>query len=102
MLKGKSELQILEGALETVFSMKKKEGKINKERISDIEKHGGRKTKKGDFYQSLRVVQFGRERLTPPRNRGGKTRPSMIVFSTIELTSWGVTRPYQIPDPEGV
>jgi hypothetical protein len=56
----------------------------------------------GRYYQSFRFWQFGRERLSPPRRRGGRTRPLMMVLVTIESTSCGVTRPYQIPDPEGV
>ena len=54
------------------------------------------------YYQSLRVLQLGLERFRPPRSRGGSTRPLRIVLITIESTSCGVTRPYQIPDPEGV
>lgn len=40
-----------------------------------------------DGYQSLRLLQLGLERFKPPRRRGGKTRPLMMVFSTIESTS---------------
>jgi len=55
-----------------------------------------------DGHQSFRFWQFGRERLSPPRRSGGRTRPLRMVLVTIESTSCGVTRPYQIPDPEGV
>ena len=39
------------------------------------------------FYQSLRLLQLGLERLRPPRRRGGRTRPLSIVLTTIESTS---------------
>jgi hypothetical protein len=55
-----------------------------------------------DVYQSFKLLQLGLDKFKPPRSSGGSTRPLTMVFSTMDSMSWGVTRPYHTPEPDGV
>jgi len=50
-------------------------------------------------YQSFNDLQPGRDMFSPPRSKGGNTRPCIIVFTTIDSTSWVDTRPYHTLEP---
>ena len=58
-----------------------------------------RGNRKGEHYQSLRRLQSGLARLTPPRSKGGNIRPPRIVVCTMDETSCVDTRPYHTPAP---
>jgi len=54
------------------------------------------------YHQSFKLAQPGLDKFTPPRSKGARTSPPIIVFCTIDSTSCVVTRPYHTPDPCGV
>ena len=54
------------------------------------------------YHQSCKLLHPGLAMFTPPRRRAGSILPPMMVFSTIDSTSCGVTRPYHTPTPCGM